>query len=511
MCVRPFHSILFDRPDHAAVVDEPEFFGDLNLDQVVGAVTAGREAYDLTPLFYAPLPDPAAVRYRHEVLRDLEHDTVRALVEDFAQRMRAMREQRARSETLHYRYQQQRWFLDAVDTYRSAIAALRDGLGGVEVASRGLREFRDYLAGYADTAAFHSLVADTRAVLEALTKVNYCVHLRGFRVRVATYDGEADYSAEVEQTFAKFQQGEVKDHLVAPRDYMEMDHVEAQVLDQVARLYPDTFHALQDYCARHRDYLDDSIATFDREVQFYLAYLAYVQRFTAAGLAFCYPQVSTRSKQIAVTNAFDLALATKLVLQNEEVVRNDIHLDGRERVVVVTGPNQGGKTTFARMFGQLPYLASLGCPVPATSARLFLPDRVFSHFEREENLATLRGKLDDELVRIRDILECATGSSIIVMNESFASTTANDALFIGTEVLKRVIELDSVAVYVTFVDELAALDEAVVSMVGAVDEDDPTLRTYKVTRRPADGLAYAAALAAKHGLGYRTLRRRIGR
>ncbi len=510
--VGDFWSILFESEERDLTgAQEPTFFADLNLDQVIAFVVRDRDEYELKPFFHTPLREVAAVAYRHEVFRDLEVDDVGAAVRAFGAAMRRVRSFLTLAEKQRYQYEKERWFLDAAEVYCDAVVELRDALADLDLRSRGLQALRGYLSAYAASERFTAVAGEVRSVHEGLGRVRYSLRIKGGRVTVTSYQDERDYSVEVEETFARFSQGAAEDHLIKIPDPGAMDHVEAQIVQLVARLYPREFEALDEFCERRRDFLDSLITRFDREVQFYLAYLEYAERIAPAGASFSYPRVSAGSKEISVEDGCDLALAAKLAAEGEMVVRNDFFLQEAERILVVTGPNQGGKTTFARMFGQLHYLASLGVPVPARSARLFLPDQVFTHFEREEDIRTLHGKLDDELLRLWEILERATGDSVVTLNEAFASTTLSDALYLGTEVLKRVVELDCLAVWVTFVDELASMGPATASMVAMVKPEDPSKRTFKIVRRPADGRAYAWALADKYGLSYERLRTRIGR
>ena len=390
--------------------------------------------------------------------------------------------------------------------YCDAVVCLIHDLSRTDLQSHGLLGLREYLTSYTKSPEFVSLVADTQKLRADLSSIRYCLHIKGSRIRVSRYDSESDYGGDVLHTFEKFKQGAAKEYRFNLRSETDMDHVEAAVLDLVARLYPEIFLSLDQYGARHRAYLDDAVRAFDREIQFYVACLEHIEQFKPVGLRFCYPSVTDRSKEVCGCEVFDIVLANKLTRENAPVITNDFHLKDPEGIFVVSGPNQGGKTTFARTFGQLHYLASIGFLVPGREATLFLFDKLFTHFEREEDLRNLRGKLEDDLLRIHTILEQATPNSILIMNESFVSTTLEDVLFLSKQIMQRIIQRDMLCVSVTFLDELASLGETTVSMVSTLDPHDQGRRTFKIVRRPADGLAYAVAIAEKYRLTYESVK-----
>ena len=496
-------SVLFRHPEDraaAAAAWAPDCLRDLNLDQVFAAIAADRPDHDLLPFLHFPLREEDDVAWRQEVLRDLEDDALLRDVRVFGAAMSGVRADLARAGKIRNPRQAERWFLQAAATYVEAAARLNGALSAAAPPSRGLRDVAAHLAALVASPGFGALRDEAAAATAALSEIRYGIRIDGLRVDVAPHGGEADFGAEVEETFNAFRQGAGKQFGFPFPEQEELNRVEEMILEEVVALWPAPFAALSAFRARHPDFLDAGVTAFDREIQVYLGWLDHIAPLRALGLAFCYPRVSRSSKETLARAGFDVALASAMARDRRVPVVNDIALAGPERVIVVSGPNQGGKTTFSRWFGQMHYLAALGLTVPGEEARLFLPDRIFTHFERGEAVVAERGRLQDDLLRVHDILAAATPDSVIVMNEIFSSTSWRDATLLSRRLAERIVALGLLCIWVTFVEDLATLGPQTVSMVSTLDPADPAARSFRVVRQVPDGRAYALAIAEKHRL-----------
>ncbi|HEX2869377.1 MAG TPA: hypothetical protein VHO03_20200 [Ignavibacteriales bacterium] len=506
-------SILFSKTSGLSDIQKtvpPECFSDLNLDQIVDSITANFGEYDLKKFFYFTLENISDIEYRHEVFLDLEDELLFQNVKSFTEQMREVRRLLGIKDKVFYEYQKEVWFLYAAETYTNAVHQFTQDLSASALKSKGFLKIKEYFTDYTSSNKFISLKEKIKKVKEGLSGIKYLLNIKGNAFTVRSYEAETDYGAELEETFEKFRQGPVKDyHAQFPTSPEFMNHVEAKILDFVSQLYPVIFSGLKDFYLSHGGFIDEEIAKFDSEIHFYIAYVEFIKKLKRNNLKFCYPEVVSNSKEVYNYEGFDLALAQKLINENTAVVTNDFCLQDKERVIVVTGPNQGGKTTFGRMFGQLHYLSGLGCPVPGSSARLFHFDRIFTQFEKAEKVEDLRGKLEDDLSRIHSILDSATSRSILIMNEIFNSTTLKDTTYLSREIMERIIKLGLLCVWVTFIDELSRYGAETVSMTSTVVKDNPALRTFRILRKPADGLAYAMAIAEKYHLDYKSIRERL--
>ena len=371
-------------------------------------------------------------------------------------------------------------------------------------ASEGLRQGADYLRTLTASAGFQDLAARQQALRRDLNGIEYIMQIRYGVIRVKKYEGEEDISQKILSAFQKFQQEDQRDYRQDLGQEPYAPHVEAAVLRCLSRLWPREFEALHNYgrdCCR---VIPEQLRTFCRELRFYIDWLRAIGPMESWGLPFCIPEFTEGETELRQT--YDLVLADQI---GSAVVKNDLFLRPQERILVITGPNQGGKTTFARALGQLYYLASLGLCVPGTAARLPLRDRVLTHFPREESEVRGSGRLQEELLRLRDLLGSATDSSLLILNEIFASTSARDGAALGRQMLGRIRGTGCMAVLVTFLGELAE-EPGTVSLVSTVDPADPCRRTFRLERRPPEKMTYAMTLARKHGLSYAQVLRRMG-
>jgi DNA mismatch repair protein MutS len=482
-------------------------WADLRLDELSAGLDALGAGPDAGALLRTPLRDADAVAWRHEAFRDLETPAIGFVVRAFLAAMDGVRRELARAGSARHGPERDRWRLAGMEAYVAALVALDAGLSTAGPRSRALAGFRDWLRAHVAADAFVSLRADTAAAVAGLAGVTYRLRIAEHRIAVGPAADEADYGAEVRETFARFQRPgtlpPTADAFVTP----DMNPIEAAILGRVVRLHPAPFAKLSAGVAAHPAFIAPAIEAFDREARWCLAWLDLVAPLRDVGLAVCYPDIA-RDGELWARGCFDLALA---VAGEGSVVTSDVAIDPTERALVVTGPNRGGKTTFARALGQLHHLASIGCPVPAAEARVPLADMVHTHFDRPEGLADPGGRLATDLRHVGAILDVATPDSLVVLNDTFASTTVADALELTRAVIDELGERGSRCVVVTFLDELAAAGGATVSLASRAGAEDPLRRTFRFERQPADGIAHARAVAERHGLGRDAVRARVAR
>ncbi|WP_414040491.1 MutS-related protein [Acidithiobacillus sp. M4-SHS-6] len=526
-------SLLFhdERPDLSGDSSEPAYFHDLGLDQVINKLLEGREEYKLNEYFYCLPQDMETIQFRQAVMGDMGNETLYNNLSLFSNELSGIRKSLARTEKLYYPLQQQRCYLEIALRYQQTLKKLVVQLSGVTLGSRGLEAFTHQLLELMDSASYKEFENRTSTLMQKMESIRYDIIVKGNRVTVQPCLDENDYTLEVAHNW-------YLDEVLPTIDNdssgvnagYDLNHVEGQILEGVAQLYPEPFHELDTYCKQYMmprelpnttftaeslkavryPFMAGDILIWERELQFYLAYLGCIAPLKHQGLQFTIPEMLVQSKNIRAEQTFDLVLAIRLLEETgQQVVVNDLQLSEEEQMFVVTGPNQGGKTTFARTVGQLHHLAGLGCPVPGLNTRLCLCDGIYTHFSYREDIRTGHGKLEEDLLRLHKNLERATASSIFILNELFDSTSYDDALYLSEQIIQQLLEKESLTVWVTFIDAMASLGPQIVSLMSMVESEDLSKRTFKIRRKPADGLAYALSLAEKYGLTYEALMEKI--
>ena len=294
----------------------------------------------------------------------------------------------------------------------------------------------------------------------------------------------------------------------------------AGILDRVAQ---PVARALERYVDLTRDFL----GILGRELPFYLGAVRLVRALRKLGLPVCRPEFAPKGERVCEVQAgYNLNLA--LQSPGEAVVVNDVSLGPDGRIIILTGPNRGGKTTYVQGIGLIQPMAQAGLFVPGESARLSPADGISTHFPTEENPAAATGRLGDEAVRVHAIFERATRHSLVLLNEALASTSPGESLYLAQDLVRVLRLLGARAVFPTHMHELAAGSEAlnsagpgdspIVSVVsspaarssaGDAGSDGAVPGSFKVEFAPPMGRSYAAEIARRYRVSYDQLRAQL--
>lgn len=250
------------------------------------------------------------------------------------------------------------------------------------------------------------------------------------------------------------------------------------------------------------------------EFIYYVRWAEYIEMLSRQGLHFCKGTLASECAKERIMRAkavYNLKLATVAVKEQETIITNDLDFDRQHLVYILTGANRGGKTTITQAIGLLFVLAQGGIFVPGDSFTFHPVDCIFTHFPADEDKTMDLGRLGEECKRFREIYSACTKNSLLLLNETFSTTSFEEGYFIAKDAVKAVLTKGIRTIYNTHMHKLAYDIEELnssgnsVKAVSLIVKADGGNRSFKVEIAPPEGMSYANDIARKYGVTYEML------
>ncbi len=422
---------------------------DLELDTLLGAMAAGDEfllAVARAALL-AGLRDPAAIRYRQQVLADClrEAPVVRRLYEIAAAAIAG--ERRAYGG----------WFLP-----KAPDALLRRSVEVLQMFTGHLRQLREIAARDGprlSSAGFTRLFAMLLGELTDEYFAEIAGHLRRLRFRDGVLISARLGAGNRGTGYTLRRAREPRRRLALPPargraltlTIADRDEAGARALAELERR---GINLVADALARSTDHILAFFTALRTELAFYVGALNLHEALTARGVPLCFPEPAGLAGPGPLFTARDLREPCLALTAPEPVAGNDVDADGRP-LIVITGANQGGKSTFLRSVGVAHLMMEAGLYVPARALRATVSRGVFTHFRREEDATMTSGKLDEELRRMSQVTARIAPGALLLCNESFAATNEREGSQIAREVFTALLDCGVRLCAVTHLFDLA--------------------------------------------------------
>jgi DNA mismatch repair ATPase MutS len=436
--------LLYQDQDFDFAADPPpnreDLIQDLELSTVLGAMAA-RDKFLLdisTKVMLASLTEPEAIRYRQRVLADCiaEPDIIREM---YGIAVAALRDKRGV------------WGFMSSQFPSSILSA---AVSQLQVLIVRLRELRQVADNHADKFRSDGLTTLFRTLRRELDD-DYFETLNGHLKQLRFRDGEL-MSAQLDRDNSGISY--VLRSGNARRSWKERIGIEARSIysftipprDQagsqaLSDIVSRGINLVADAAARSADHLSSYFTMLRAELGFYVSCLNLHDQLTARDQPVTFPVPSIWSPwELSCEDLRDTSLALRI----DRVTGNDVDADGKS-LVIITGANSGGKSTFLRSAGLAQLMMQCGMFVTARFLRASVCRGIFTHFIREEDPAMISGRLDEELSRLSAIADQICPHCLVLFNESFAATNEREGSEIGRQVVRALLEAGMRVFFVT--------------------------------------------------------------
>ena len=296
------------------------------------------------------------------------------------------------------------------------------------------------------------------------------------------------------------------------------DSLSNAIKDTVTNIMRQTVNEIKSTVKRYVNISGYMLIELMPEILFYVRWADLIDKIKESGMPVCKPEIlPPEQRDCSFKGLYNIKLAIKNVQGDRiNIITNDIDFNDDQRIFILTGPNRGGKTIFTQAWGLAMLLAQLGISVPAEQAEISPCDNIFTHFPADENDTVDLGRLGEESKRLAEIFDMATERSLMLLNESLATTSVTEGLFIAKDVVRAMRYLGVRCIFNTHMHDLArSVDELnaevegssrAVSLVTGVHDGE---RSFKVSLLPPQGISYAKDIALKYGVSFAQIKDNI--
>ncbi len=481
--------------------------------------------------------NPEVIKYRRDIFDDIIHfPKLREHINELLQELDFLKElEKSLKDGTAAPIWQLINRLHELDVYVNCISGINQSLSEHDIKSEGLKQLKDYVSSVYQESGFEYLKEDIKGLVDDVSQVksvsvgvNLDSLMRPVEVGIVSINDTPFTRPSLLNKFLGFTATKNEITHGAGFDGMAKIHSVGQtagdspLMSTLSRVMTEmlgtTVKRLKNTLSKYTNVSGYSLTKLIPEFIFYTRWADYIEKVQALGIPMCKPEITeTVNREMYAKGLYNFKLAIQNVDgKNLEIIRNDLEFNEEHRIYIMTGPNRGGKTTLTQAVGLVFLMAQSGIYTPCESVTLSPVDNIYTHFPADENKTVNLGRLGEESKRMSEIFAQATNESLLLFNESLATTSFAEGLYIAKDVVRALRYLGARTIFNTHMHELAmTLDEVntqiegdskVASLITGIHDGQ---RSYKIFIAPPEGVSYAQDIAKKYGVTFNQLADKI--